>query len=110
MKTELTLLSFIIMGVILTGCATYAPLLDAAYVSNKHTLVIPEKGVRIKNVESECVTSGKQGRGLMEEAIENALARAPGATYLKDPQFKIRRNGWQPGCVVVTGIAYEQEE
>lgn len=97
-------LAILLVAVFLAGCLSSEPLLNAKYVSTKHKTIDPSKGVKVADVsldENESVCNGEDGFGLMETAVNRALAKAPGATYLKNASFTRYGN-----CVVVEGEAY----
>lgn len=89
--------------VLLVGCATKKPLMDFTYVSTKQKQVEPASGQKIATVESDWICKGKEGLGLMETAVNNALEKAGnGATYLKNASFSQKGN-----CVMASGDAYK---
>ena len=105
MKSQLTAVMFTFLCLVwIVGCtAQRAPLFDASYATTKSKSIDPSKGKKLSQVTSEAICNGKDGLGQMETAVNDALSKAPGATYLKDPSFTLV-NG---KCVEVEGIAYK---
>lgn len=85
------------------GCASRVPLLSLEYVSAKESKVNTRNAKSYGNAESACISVGKDGYGLMETAVNDALSKTPGATFLKDAKFTTTNT-----CVQVNGIAMGQ--
>ena len=104
---------FIVLSVvmILFGCATRKePLMSATYVSTQLSSIDPSQGTKIGDValsEGEQVCVGEEGLGLMETAVNKALAKAPGATYLKNARFSTITVPFECVGVIVEGEAYK---
>ena len=90
-------------ALLLSGCAVQRPLMDFTYVStqlNQLPATAPEK---LGDVKSEWICQGKDGLGLMETAVNDALSNANGGpTYIKNASFSKKGN-----CVMVSGEAYK---
>lgn len=98
---KLTLL-FSVIGLLGVGCAA-THIMDFTYVSTKVKQIDSQSGEKISSVESDRIMRGKDGLGLMETAVNNALAKAgPDAKYLKNASFY-----WKRGGVIVKGDAYK---
>ena len=96
---------------ILVGCATVrTPLISTTYVSTELTSIDPSQGTKVGDValsDDEKVCVGEDGLGLMETAINRALAKAPGATYMKNANFTTVMVPWECPGVVVEGEAWK---
>lgn len=93
------LIAMVIVGV---GCAV-RPLMDLSYVSTKARDIDTNQGTLIAPVESDVVFHGEDGLGVMETAVNNALAKAgTDAKYLKNAVF-----AWKKGGLFVKGDAYK---
>ena len=88
---------------ILAGCATQRPLMDFTYVSTKIAQLPSTPPEKLGDVQSDWVCNGKDGLGLMETAVNQALNNIDGrATYLKNASFSEKG-----GCVMVSGEAFK---
>jgi len=106
MKLKTTML--VGASALLVGCMmNYDPTLyDATYTSTKLTKIDPNRGSKVANVAlnaNEAACKGENGLGLMDTAVEKALAKAPGANYLKNVKWQ-----YSGSCVIVVGEAYKQ--
>jgi|GEM_PF-6529197 len=88
----------------LVGCGgTMAtrPLLSFEYASATQSKIDSRAAKSMGEVKSQCLLQGTADYGLMESAVIDALAQAPGATFIKEPKFvQGDRN-----CVQVSGTA-----
>ena len=106
----ITVLKYIILSILFIslltmfcGCSqTMRTLFEFKYVTTKSKIINTANGKKLKNVKSEMVCKGDDGLGLMETAVNNALSKAKGATYLKDASFISKGD-----CVQVSGEAYK---
>ena len=89
--------------IFLTGCAVQRPLMDFTYVSTKIKHLPESPPEKLGDVQSEWICQGKDGLGLMETAVNEALTKVSGnATYLKNASFTQKGT-----CVMVVGEAYK---
>ena len=99
MKKTLIPLSILL----LSGCATQRPLMDFTYVSTQITQLPSTPPEKLGDVQSEWICQGKDGLGLMETAVNDALSKANGGpTYIKNASFSQKGS-----CVMVSGEAYK---
>jgi hypothetical protein len=99
MKKHLLLAA--LASVFVMSCAVSSkPLMNLEYVSATENKVDTQNAKEYGTVQSECVSQGEGDFGLMETAVTKALAKAPGATFLKEAKFSTRG-----ACVEVTGTA-----
>ena len=90
-------------ALLLSACAVQRPLMDFTYVSTQITQLPSTPPQKLGDVTSEWVCKGKDGLGLMETAVNDALSKASGnPTYMKNASFTQKGN-----CVMVTGEAYK---
>ena len=90
-------------AIFLASCAVQRPLMDFTYVSTKIKKLPETPPEKLGEVESEWICQGKDGLGLMETAVNEALTKVGGnATYLKDASFTQKGS-----CVMVSGVAYK---
>ena len=90
-------------AILFGGCATVSPLMDFTYVSTQISELPSTPAEKVGDVESEWICNGKDGLGLMETAVNDALGKASGnPTYIKNASFTQKG-----GCVMVSGEAYK---